>query len=75
MAGFEIDEDKLRTALPPPVSSPAEDLKVLGMVFGSVLFVLGWLGFTIWALFTAPPLAGISPLVLLLALVWLAARR
>jgi len=72
---FEIDEDKLRSALPPPVSSGWEDFKVLAMILGTLLLVLAWLGFTIWALFTAPPLALMSPVVLVLALLLLLALR
>jgi hypothetical protein len=75
-SAFDVDTDKLRNALPPPVSSAEDDLKVLGMVFGTAFLVLGWAAFTIWALLTAPPLGGLSTTVLLLALVWwLAVRR
>jgi len=72
---FEIDEDKLRSALPPPVSSGWEDFKVLTMILGTLLLVLAWFGFTIWALFTAPPIALTLPIVLVLVFLLLFALR
>lgn len=49
MPAFEIDERKLRSALPAPTSSTVDDLKwsgaVLGLIgaFTALLLYLGWM--------------------------------
>lgn len=73
-SAFEIDERKFRSAMPPPASSAGEDFKMVAMVLGTAIFVVAWLIFTVWSLFTAPPLAGVSAIVVLL-IAWLLASR
>ncbi len=41
MAAFKIDERKLQSVLPPPVSSWREDLKWSAAVIGTVVLFIG----------------------------------
>lgn len=50
---FEIDEKKLRSALPVPDSDWWTDVKVLGAIFGVGLFVIALVAMIIWTLIRA----------------------
>lgn len=41
MPGFEIDGDKLRSALPAPTSSTWDDIKMVAFVIAGPLLLLG----------------------------------
>lgn len=53
MAAFEVDEKKLRSALPGPTSSTAEDLKWSGAFIGLAAAFIALLGFAGWLLLRA----------------------
>jgi hypothetical protein len=53
MAAFEIDEKKLRSALPAPTSSTAEDLKWSGAFIGLGALFIALFGFAGWLLIRA----------------------
>jgi hypothetical protein len=53
MAGFQIDERKFRSAMPPRASSAWEDLKWSGAFFGLISLSVVWLGAVIWMLLRA----------------------
>lgn len=53
MPAFEIDERKLRRALPAPTSSTSEDLKWSGAVIGLIVGFIAWVLYLGWLLLRA----------------------
>jgi len=48
--GFQIDENKLRGALPPPVSSTSDDLKWSAAFLSIPAMALALIAFVLWLL-------------------------
>lgn len=74
MPGFVIDEKKLRSALPPPVSSAAEDARVLCSIGAVALLIIGIVVLVVGAFMGVSRVLVIG-IALVMALLWLLARR
>lgn len=75
MARFEIDERKLRSALPPRTSSTWEDLKWSSAFLGIIGLFIASLALVVWLFFFEPSSAFAIVAVLLFVPLLLAFKR
>lgn len=73
-SAFEIDENKFRSAMPPPTSTPADDFKVLSAIGCVGVAVIAALVLVVNIFFRFLPDWGVLVAALIVGVAWLAQR-